>query len=82
MAIKQRWRCEICGYTYNSPMRVSEVLCQKEHTAAELAKVSGKSSYAKGRSGRAVMTLIEGAVPNEPNRKKAAAHGKQELRRA
>lgn len=49
--MKQKWQCKICGHTYTSPIRVTEVQCPKPHMPK------------RGRSGLAAMTLIEGELP-------------------
>lgn len=59
----------MCNYIYNSPMKVTEVQCPKTHTAAEVARAAG-TSIKSGRSGHAVMELIEGSI-NETKRKKS-----------
>lgn len=47
MATKQVWKCNFCGYTYNSPVYITGVVCPKLHT--------------KGRNrGRWWMVLVEG----------------------
>lgn len=49
MAIAQRWECPICSAAYESPVRVSEVLCPNTHP-----------SKGRGRSGRGMMKLVSG----------------------
>lgn len=68
MAVKQRWKCGICGYTYVSPIAVSEALCPKPHTTADLNRALGKTQKSSGRSGLALMELIEGSLPDRGNK--------------